>query len=42
MYNKGVADAHLAGTAKETQLGDPLESDAERYQKELERRGFSS
>ena len=42
MYNKGVADAHLAGTAEESRLGQPLESDAERYQRELEKRGFSN
>lgn len=42
MYNKGVADAHLAGTVEESRLGRPLESDAERYQRELEKRGFSN
>ena len=42
MYNKGVADAQLAGTVEESRLGRPLESDAERYQRELEKRGFSN
>ncbi len=41
MYNKGVADAHLAGTAQESRLGAPLESDGERYQRELNKRGFN-
>ena len=40
MYNKGVADAHLAGTAEESRLGQPLESDGERYQRELTKRGL--
>ncbi len=40
MYNGKTAGAHMAGTAAESDLGERLESDLERMNKERERRGL--
>ncbi len=40
MYNGKTAGAHMAGTAEESDLGERLESDLERMNKERERRGL--
>ena len=40
MYNSKTAGAHMAGTAEESQLGERLESDRERMNRERERRGL--
>lgn len=40
MYNAGLANQHIAGTAKEEDLGERLSSDAERMNREREERGL--
>ena len=40
MYNAGLANDHIAGTAREEDLGDRLSSDANRMKKEREDRGL--
>ncbi|MEZ5558043.1 MAG: pyridoxamine 5'-phosphate oxidase family protein [Pseudomonadales bacterium] len=40
MYNARTAGAHMAGTIPESELGERLESDAERMNRERERRGL--
>lgn len=40
MYNSGLAGRHMAGTVDESELGDRLESDAIRMNKERESRGL--
>lgn len=40
MYNGKTAGAHMAGTAKEEQLGERLESDRERMNRERKKRGL--
>jgi hypothetical protein len=40
MYNAGKASAHMAGTISEEELGQRLESDAERMNREREKRGL--
>lgn len=40
MYNGKVAAKHMAGTASEDELGERLESDQQRMNKERERRGM--
>ena len=40
MYNSGTASRHMAGTITEEELGDRLESDTDRMNKERERRGM--
>jgi len=41
MYNARTAEAHLAGTVSEEALGQPLESDAVRMNRERSRRGLT-
>lgn len=40
MYNGGLANQHIAGTAKEEELGERLSSDAQRMKLERENRGL--
>ena len=40
MYNGGLANRHIAGTADESELGDRLSSDAERMNKERQKEGL--
>ncbi len=40
MYNSGLANRHMAGTVDESELGDRLTSDAQRMNKEREKRGL--
>ena len=40
MYNAGLANQHIAGTAKEEDLGERLSSDAQRMNREREERGL--
>jgi hypothetical protein len=40
MYTAGTANAHIAGTAKEEDLGERLSSDAKRMNKERDERGL--
>ena len=40
MYNSKTAGAHMAGTAEESDLGERLESDRERMNREREKRGL--
>lgn len=40
MYNGGLANKHIAGTAKEEELGERLSSDANRMKEERETRGL--
>ena len=40
MYNAGLAERHMAGTVEESELGERLESDAVRMQREREERGL--
>lgn len=40
MYNAGLANQHIAGTASEEDLGERLSSDAKRMNKEREGRGL--
>ena len=40
MYNSGLAGRHMAGTVDESELGDRLESDSIRMNKERESRGL--
>ena len=42
MYNAGLAERHIAGTAEESELASPLESDTERLARERERRGIAT
>jgi hypothetical protein len=41
MYNAGTANQHIAGTAKEEDLGERLSSDAQRMNSERESRGLA-
>lgn len=41
MYNGGLANRHIAGTADENELGERLSSDAERMNKEREKDGLA-
>ena len=40
MYNAGLAERHMAGTVEESELGERLESDSVRMQKERDERGL--
>ncbi|NQX89136.1 MAG: hypothetical protein HRT77_10785 [Halioglobus sp.] len=40
MYNAGLANKHIAGTANNSELGERLSSDAQRMNKERQRRGM--
>ncbi len=40
MYNAGLADRHIAGTVEESELGQRLESDRDRMNREREARGL--
>jgi hypothetical protein len=40
MYNGGLANRHIAGQVDESELGDRLSSDAQRMNKEREKRGL--
>jgi hypothetical protein len=40
MYNAGLADRHMAGTVEESELGERLESDRVRMNREREERGL--
>jgi hypothetical protein len=40
MYNGGLANQHIAGTAKEEELGERLSSDSQRMNKERANRGL--
>ncbi len=40
MYNAALANEHIAGTASEEDLGDRLSSDADRMNKEREKKGL--
>ncbi len=40
MYIAGLANQHIAGTAKEEDLGERLSSDAKRMNREREERGL--
>lgn len=40
MYNAGLANRHIAGTVEESELGERLESDRDRMNKEREARGL--
>ncbi|MGB1139289.1 MAG: hypothetical protein ACPG1A_00235 [Halioglobus sp.] len=40
MYNAGLANEHIAGTAREEDLGERLSSDANRMNREREERGL--
>jgi general stress protein 26 len=40
MYNAGLANKHIAGTASEDELGERLSSDADRMNKERVKRGM--
>ena len=42
MYNAGLANRHIAGTVEESELGERLESDRERMNREREKRGLPS
>ena len=42
MYNAGLADRHIEGTVDESELGDRLESDQVRMNREREKRGLES
>lgn len=41
MYNMGLANRHIAGTAREDELGERLSSDANRMNRERAERGLS-
>ncbi|MDX1734442.1 MAG: hypothetical protein R3228_08740 [Halioglobus sp.] len=40
MYNAGLAERHIAGTADESELSAPLESDTSRLERERKKRGI--
>jgi hypothetical protein len=40
MYNGGLANRHMAGTVTEEELGERLEGDAERMNRERAKRGL--
>ncbi len=40
MYNAGLAERHIAGTVEENELGERLESDRDRMNREREARGL--
>jgi hypothetical protein len=42
MYNSGKAARHMAGTISEEELGERLESDAERMNRERAKRGLET
>lgn len=42
MYNSGLAGRHMAGTVEESELGERLESDKERMNREREKRGLET
>ncbi len=41
MYNGGLANRHIAGTADESELGERLSSDAQRMNREREKQGLA-
>jgi hypothetical protein len=40
MYNAGLANRHMAGTVEDSELGERLESDRDRMNREQESRGL--
>ncbi|MEM0955712.1 MAG: hypothetical protein AAGI24_16340 [Pseudomonadota bacterium] len=40
MYNAGLAERHIAGQVEESELGERLESDTERMQRERDKQGL--